>query len=69
MRYTAKQFGQMVTFFNILITLVVINAILLIFSVNRTNKKNTVTADKSLQGSATKVYPIDLSSSNYKKAI
>jgi hypothetical protein len=59
----------MVTFFNILITLVAINAILLIFSVNRTNKKNTVSADKKLDGSATRIYPMDLSSSNYKKAI
>ncbi|MEB8329747.1 hypothetical protein OO009_10290 [Flavobacteriaceae bacterium KMM 6897] len=59
----------MVTFFNILITLVAINAILLIFSVNRSNKKNTVSADTKLDGSATKIYPMDLSSSNYKKAI
>ncbi|MET6990094.1 hypothetical protein [Sediminicola arcticus] len=59
----------MVTFFNILITLVAINAVLLIFSVNRTNKKKTVSVDENLEGSASKVYSMELSSSNYKKAI
>ncbi len=59
----------MVTFFNILITLVVINAVLLIFSVNRTNKKSSKLTEQNLEASNTKIYPIDLSSSNYKKAI
>lgn len=59
----------MVTFFNILITLVVINAVLLIFSVNRTNNKSSKPSEQNLEGSNTKIYPIDLSSSNYKKAI
>lgn len=59
----------MVTFFNILILLVAINAILLIFSVNRTKKKSASFSEQDLEKSTTKIYPIDLSSSNYKKAI
>jgi|GEM_PF-5061368 len=51
----------MFTFFNILIILVVVNVLLLVFSVNRSSnkaKKNT-----------TKIYPINTIVPKYKKAV
>lgn len=59
----------MATFFGILFILIGINAILLVFSVNRTGQKVENSAKDISESSTAKVYPLDLLSSKYKKAI
>jgi hypothetical protein len=59
----------MTTFFTIFFVLVLVNAALLSFSiVTNGRRQNDFSKDKS-QDSEDKVYPLDLSSSEYKKAI
>ena len=58
----------MVIFFTIFFALIAINASLLIFSALNSNSRST--GDKAAQDSeATKIYPLDLNTSKYKKAI
>ncbi len=60
----------MTTFFAILFVLIAINVLLLLFSVNRSAApKLTKSEPKVAAPSVTKIYPIDLVTSNYKKAI
>ncbi|PCJ98429.1 MAG: hypothetical protein COA50_02695 [Flavobacteriaceae bacterium] len=59
----------MVTFFSLLLVLLGINAILLIFSVNRTNGKVRKTRSSISKTPITQIYPINLAPTNYKKAI
>ncbi len=59
----------MTTFFTILIALITINALLLLFSVNRSAPKLKKSESKVLEPSVTKVFPIDIVTSTYKKAI
>jgi hypothetical protein len=59
----------MTTFFTIFFVLVLVNAALLSFSlVTNGRRQNDFSKDES-QDSKDKVYPIDLSSSEYRKAI
>ncbi len=59
----------MTTFFTIFFVLVLINAALLSFSiVTNGQRQNDLSKDKS-QDATDKVYPLDLSSSEFKKAI
>ncbi|WP_297762099.1 hypothetical protein [uncultured Muriicola sp.] len=59
----------MTTFFTIFFILVLVNAALLSFSiVSSGRKQNDFSKDKS-QDSKDKVFPLDLSSSEYRKAI
>lgn len=59
----------MVTFFSLLLVLLGVNVILLIFSVNRTNGNVRKTKRSISKTQITKIYPIDLAPTNYKKAI
>tara|TARA_R110002049_G_scaffold274753_1_gene452738 strand:- start:716 stop:895 length:180 start_codon:yes stop_codon:yes gene_type:complete len=59
----------MTTFLNILFILVLINAVLLLFSVNRTNVKSKKAVKNSKPQSLPRIYPIELLSAEYKKAI
>ncbi|NJB72503.1 hypothetical protein GGR42_002994 [Saonia flava] len=59
----------MVIFFSILLGLLGLNAILLIFSVNRANSGISKNKNAVSKTPITKIYPIDLLPSNYKKAI
>jgi len=59
----------MTTFFGILFILLSINAILLVFSVNRASNKSKKPAGSIPTPMITKIYPLDLSVSKYKKAI
>lgn len=58
----------MVTFFSILLVLIVINALLFIvsFSSNSIKKEKSV---KNISESTTVIFPLDLINSKYKKAI
>ncbi|WP_411031388.1 hypothetical protein [Spongiimicrobium sp. 3-5] len=58
----------MVTFVSILFGLIAINAILLVFSVNGANQKNRPT-EKGISETPAEIYPIDLITSKYKKAV
>ncbi len=51
----------MLTFFNILIVLVVVNVLLLVFSVNRSSNKAKKTT--------TKIFPMNTIQHKYKKAV
>lgn len=55
----------MVTFFSILFILIAVNAVLLIFSVNRASRKSVNNISKQ---TAPKIYALDLAT-EYKKAI
>lgn len=59
----------MVTFISILFILIAINATLLVFSVNGSGAKKTKEPSKNIAGSAAKIYPLDLTTSKYKKAV
>ena len=59
----------MVTFLNILFALILINAILLVFSVNRAKKKTEKPAPKIKVSAPPKVFPMDLTPAEYKEAI
>jgi len=58
----------MVIFLSILFGLIVLNAALLIFSVNGANQRIKKTAS-NISNSAAKIYPLDSIGSKYKKAV
>lgn len=59
----------MITFFTILFILIGINAILMFFSLNGGNQKSVKQAGKAAETSSGEVYPLNLVSTKYKKAI
>ncbi|WP_273566218.1 hypothetical protein [Maribacter halichondriae] len=59
----------MITFFGILFILIGINAVLMIFSINGVDQKIKKSTDGDSETSTSKIYPIDLISSKYKKAV
>ncbi len=59
----------MITFFGILFILIGINAVLMVFSINGVNQKIEKSTDGNSETSNSKIYPIDLISSKYKKAV
>ncbi|MBU2996888.1 hypothetical protein KO500_10600 [Cellulophaga baltica] len=60
----------MVTFFSILMTLIAVNAILLVFSVNRNkSKQKKATSSFSKLSTTSRVYPMNYSEAKYKKAV
>lgn len=59
----------MTTFLNILFILVLINAVLLMFSVNRSSVKSKKAAKNSKPQTLPRIYEIELLSTEYKKAI
>ena len=59
----------MTTFFAIFLVLLVINVALLIFSNSKLNLKISKFNRKITNQSPSKIYPLNLSSSKYKKAI
>ncbi len=58
----------MITFFAILLSLLAINAVLLIFSVNGA-KESMKKSAKSAENSITKLFPREISQTEYKKAV
>jgi len=59
----------MTTFFTIFLLLVLVNVALLVFSIAASDS-NSSKMSKDLSGTAqNKIYPLDLSSSDYRKAI
>lgn len=58
----------MVIFFAILFTLIAVNATLLIFSARNSSARNS-SGKASEESEAAKIYPLDLGTSKYKKAI
>ncbi len=59
----------MTTFFTIFLLLVLVNVALLVFSIAASDSNRTK-MPKDLSGAAqNKIYPLDLSSSDYRKAI
>lgn len=69
MRYNVKIFRQMTIFFSILLVLLGLNAILLLFSVNRTKTQQGKGLGNPSQTKVTQIYPIDWADTKYKKAI
>ncbi len=59
----------MTTFFTILFILIGINAIMMVFSLRGTNQATKKTATNISAASESKIYPLDLVSSEYKKAV
>jgi hypothetical protein len=59
----------MTTFFTIFFVLIVINAALLTFSVITNNRKQAEISGERSAATKEKVYPLDLSTSQYRKAI
>ena len=59
----------MVTFFMIILALLVINASLLIFSTSGSRAKSDQANENLSDRNTSKIYPLDLSTSKYKKAI
>ena len=59
----------MTTFFTIFFVLIIVNAALLTFSVVINNRSQDGTSRKRSNAAREKVYPLDLSSSEYRKAI
>jgi hypothetical protein len=59
----------MTTFFTIFFILVLINAALLSFSIVTNGRRQNDFSKDNSQDSKDKVYPLDLSSSKYRKAI
>lgn len=58
----------MITFFTILFVIIGVNAIMLFISLNSVGRKRKAT-DARTETSASKIYPIDLVSNKYKKAV
>lgn len=58
----------MITFFTILFVIIGVNAVMLFISLNVAGRKRKAT-DGHTETSASKIYPIDLISSKYKKAV
>ena len=59
----------MVTFFAIILVLLVVNASLLLFSTTNSKEKAGELTDKITDPKASNIYPLDLDTSKYKKAI
>jgi hypothetical protein len=59
----------MVTFFSILLTLLVINVVLLLVSVNKPAPKQRSLSRSTSNPVHTEVYPLDIVLSKYKKAV
>lgn len=59
----------MITFFTILFILIGLNAIMMVFSLKGTNQRTKKTTTNVSTASASKIYPLDLVSSEYKKAV
>jgi hypothetical protein len=59
----------MISFFTILFIILGVNAVLMIFSLSGTGHKAKKTSTGISDSSTPKIYPIDLISSKYKKAI
>ena len=59
----------MTTFFGILFIILGINAVLMFLSLGTTNQKAKKTSSNEISTSTTKIYPIDLITSKYKKVI
>lgn len=59
----------MTSFFSILFIILGVNAVLMIFSLSGTGRKTKKTATGISDSSTSKIYPIDLISSKYKKAV
>ena len=58
----------MITFFTILFIIIGVNGVMLFISLNGSGQKKKSSADTT-ETSASKIYPIDLISSKYKKAV
>ena len=58
----------MVTFFTIFIVLIAVNAFLLLFSA-RNSSMGSADTNASKESHSTKIYPLDLEPSKFKKAI
>ena len=59
----------MVTFLVIILVLVVLNVALLVFSNSNSRARVNKLTDKMSTTASSKIYPLDLNSSKYKKAI
>ncbi len=59
----------MTIFFTIFFVLILVNAALLTFSVLMNNRGQAGTSSERSDASREKVYPLDLTSSEYRKAI
>ncbi|WP_297792320.1 hypothetical protein [uncultured Eudoraea sp.] len=59
----------MTTFLTIVLVLVLLNAALLIYSVTNAGKQVSKLRKNISEQSITKIYPLDLDSAKYKKAI
>ncbi len=59
----------MLSFFTILFILLGANAVLMLFSLNGASQKEQKTKEDTSYSSASKVYPIDLTPSKFKKAV
>jgi hypothetical protein len=59
----------MITFFTIFFILVIVNAVLLIFSIAQTGTKSNDLSKDVSELSRNTIYPLDLSSPDYRKAI
>jgi len=59
----------MTTFFTIFFILVLVNAALLIFSIAQTGRKSDNVSNDVSELSQNTIYPLDLSTPDYRKAI
>jgi|GEM_PF-5291483 len=59
----------MITFFTILFILIGINALMMVFSFASIGKGGKSLKSSSKNSIASEIYPIDLASSEYKKAV
>lgn len=59
----------MVIFFSILLTLLSLNVILLLVSVNHTSPKERTLSKKLSRSAASEIHPMDLILPKYKKAV
>jgi len=59
----------MISFFSILFIVIGVNAVLMIFSLSGSSQKAKKSSNTISDASPSKIYPIDLISSKYKKAV
>lgn len=59
----------MTSFFTILFIILGVNAVLMIFSLSGTGQKTKKSSTSTSDSSSTKIYPIDLIATKYKKAV
>jgi hypothetical protein len=59
----------MITFFTILFVLIGINALMMIFSLGSVSQGTKKSKGNAKASAASKIYPIDSASSEYKKAV